>query len=69
MGAFEKDYSKDEMAEVLQQVITQVADPEGINIGKIRCDGWREFEGRIFALAEPFRIKIEPNAHTSRKET
>lgn len=54
--------TKDEAAEVLQQVITQVADPEGVNIGEIRCNGWGEFEGRFLALAGPFGIKVEPNA-------
>ena len=43
-------------------MIKDVADPEGISIGKIRCDGGGEFRGRFPALAESLGIPIETNA-------
>lgn len=42
--------SKDEDAEALEMVIQDVADPIKICIGKIRCDGGAEFQGRFQAL-------------------
>lgn len=51
-----------ESASTLQQVITQVADPEGAILGKIRCDGGGEFGGRFLALAEVWGFKVETNA-------
>ena len=42
-------------------MIKDVADPEGISIGKIRCDGGGEFRGRFQALAESLGIPIETN--------
>ena len=43
-------------------MIKDVADPEGISIGKIRCDGGGEFRGRFQALTESLRILIATNA-------
>lgn len=54
-----------EAAEALQQVTTQVADPEGIAAGKIRCDGGGEFEGRLVPLV---KSKSQLTHHTSLKE-
>ena len=54
--------TKDEAAGALSQVIQDVADLEGICIGKIRCDGGGEFRGRFQALAESLGIPIETNA-------
>ena len=44
--------TKDEVADPLSQVIQDVADLEGICIGKNRCDGGGELRGRFQALAE-----------------
>ena len=44
--------TKDAAAYALSQVIQHVADPEGICIGKMRCDGGDELRGRFEALAE-----------------
>ena len=54
--------AKDEAADALSQVIQDVADPEGICIGKIRCDGEGEFRGSFQALAESYGIPNETNA-------
>ena len=54
--------TKDEAADALKQVIQDVADPEGICTGRIRCDGGGEFERRFQALAESLGIPIETNA-------
>ena len=54
--------TKDEVADALRQVIQDVADPEGICIDKIRCDGGGKFRGRFQALAESLGIPIETNA-------
>ena len=32
--------SKDEAAEALQTIVQDVADPEGLCIVKVNCDGW-----------------------------
>ena len=43
-------------------MIKDVADPEGISIGKIRCDGGGDLRGKFEALAESLGIPIETNA-------
>ena len=43
---------KDEAAEALQTVVQNVADPEGLCIVKVNCDGGAEFRGRFQALCE-----------------
>lgn len=43
-------------------MIQDVADPKGICIGKITCDGGGEFGRRFQALAESLGIPIETNA-------
>ena len=42
--------TQDEAAGALSQVIHDVADPEGIDMGKIRYDGGGQFRGRCQAL-------------------
>jgi len=54
--------TKNEAADALSQVIQDGADPEGICIGKISCDGGGEFRGRFQALTESLRILIATNA-------
>ena len=54
--------TKNEAADALSQVIQDIADPEGICIGKIRCDGEGEFRGSFQALAESYGIPNETNA-------
>ena len=54
--------TKDEAADALKQVVQDVVDLEGTCIGKIRCDGGGEFEGRFQAPAEALVIPIETNA-------
>ena len=51
--------TKDEAADALNQVIHDVADPEGVCIGKIRCDGGDEFKRKLQALAESLGIPID----------
>lgn len=54
--------TKYESPSALQQVITQVADPEGAILGKTRCAGGREFGGRFLVLSEVSGVKVETNA-------
>ena len=54
--------SKDEAAEALENFVKDVADPEGLCIGRIRCDGGGEFKGRFYGLADSLGIKVETNA-------
>ena len=54
--------TKDEAVDALKQVVEDIADPEGMCVGKIRCDGGGEFKGGIQALAESLGIPIEMNA-------
>ena len=54
--------SKDEAVGALEEFIKDVADPEGLCIGRIRCDGGGEFKGRFFELAESLGIKVNTNA-------
>ena len=53
--------SKDEAKEALQMVVQDVADPEGLCIVKINCDGGAEFRGRFQALCELLKIIIQTN--------
>lgn len=54
-----------EAAEALQHVTTQVADPEEIITGKIRCDGRGDFEGNLLSLV---KSKSKLTDHTPLKE-
>ena len=54
--------SKDEAAKALQTVVQDVADPEGLCIVKVNCDGGATFRGRFEALCESLGIIIPTNA-------
>ncbi len=54
--------SKDAAAEALETVVKEEADPEGLCVTTLHCDGGGEFKGRFAALAESLGIKIETNA-------
>ncbi|CAB1110066.1 unnamed protein product [Ectocarpus sp. CCAP 1310/34] len=54
--------SKDAAAEALETVVKEEADPEGLCITTLHCDGGGEFKGRFAALAASLGIKIETNA-------
>ena len=54
--------TKDETAEGLQALVQEVADPEGLCIGKVHCDGGPEFKGRFQELCVSHGIIIETNA-------
>lgn len=51
--------TKDETAEALQQLVQEEADPLGLNVGTVHCDGGGEFKGRFRALCVSLGIKIE----------
>lgn len=53
---------KDEAAEAPLMVIQDVAGPEGICIGRMKCDGAAEFKGRFQSLCQQFGITTEANA-------
>ena len=54
--------SRDEATEAFQTIVQDVADPEGICIVKVDCDGKAEFRGRFQALCESLGIMIQTNA-------
>lgn len=54
--------TKDEVEEAVRYLIKEVADPEGLCLGKIRCEGGREFQGRIAELASNVGIKVETSS-------
>ncbi|CAB1121517.1 unnamed protein product [Ectocarpus sp. CCAP 1310/34] len=51
--------TKDGVAESLQELIQNEADPLGICIGKVHCDGRADFKGRFQALCESMGIKVD----------
>ncbi|CAB1118547.1 unnamed protein product [Ectocarpus sp. CCAP 1310/34] len=51
--------TKDEVTDALETLIKEVADPEGICIGKIHCDGAADFKGRFLAMCRSFGIAVE----------
>ena len=53
---------KDETAEGCQALVQEVADPEGVCIGKAHCDGGADFKGRFQVLCESLEIVTETNA-------
>ena len=60
--------TKDEAADALKQVVQDVADPEGICVGKIRCDGGGQFKGRFQNAGSHLESRSRPTHRTSRKE-
>ena len=54
--------TKDATTEVLHALVQEVADPAGLCIGKIHCDGGAEFKGRFQELCVSLGIIIETNA-------
>ena len=54
--------TKDEAVDALRLLVREVADPEGISIGTIRCDGGGEFQGMFENLAKSLGIKVTTNA-------
>lgn len=54
--------TKDGVAESLQELIQNEADPLGTCIGKVHCDGGAEFKGRFQALCESMGIKLDNSA-------
>ena len=53
--------TKDAPAEGLHAFVQEVADPAGLCIGKIQCDGGAEFKGRFQELCVSLGIIIETN--------
>ncbi|CAB1098324.1 unnamed protein product [Ectocarpus sp. CCAP 1310/34] len=51
--------TNDEVPDALETLIKEVADPEGICIGKIHCDGAAYFKGRFLAMCRSFGIAVE----------
>ena len=56
--------TEDATAEALHALVQEVADPAGLCIGKIQCDGGAEFEGRFQELCVSLGIIIETNLGT-----
>ena len=54
--------TKNATAEGLHALVQQVADPAGLCIGVIHCDGGAEFKGRFQELCVSLGIIIETNA-------
>ncbi|CAB1101815.1 unnamed protein product [Ectocarpus sp. CCAP 1310/34] len=51
--------TKDEVTDALETLIKEVADPEGICIGNIRCDGAADFKRTFLAMCRSFGIAVE----------
>ncbi|CAB1097980.1 unnamed protein product [Ectocarpus sp. CCAP 1310/34] len=51
--------TKDEVTVALETLIKEVADAEGICIGKIHCDGAVDFKGRFLAMCRSIGIAVE----------
>lgn len=59
--------TKDEVAEALQMVIRDVANPEGISIEKVHCDGGREFLESSNRCADRTELPSKPTRRISPK--
>ena len=54
--------TKDETTEGLQALVQKVADPKGLCIGKVHCDGGAEFKEMFQALCESLGIIVETSS-------
>ena len=53
--------TKDQAVEGLQLLVRDVADPEGLCVGTVHCDGGGEFMGKFLSYCQSLGIKIETN--------
>lgn len=55
--------NKDMVTEALQHIVKEMADLEGLFMGRIRCNGVREFKGHFAELAPSLCTKMEASPH------
>ena len=53
--------TKDQAVEGIQLLVRDVADPEGLCVGTVHCDGGGEFMGKFLSYCQSLGIKIETN--------